>query len=279
MVKGDKMKNLYYILKDYEKLKKSEYLKSSTLIKIRIFVSVPAILLMAIFAFLGYWVLAVIACVIFLSIIFLNARKYEMYFSMFGTLSKINKGTDIEKSKRNANNKRESGGFFLEKIKKIKERNKIKIFDNILQWWERILLEDAEFMKTQSEKMYDTTPDWFESFLREKGINENNIDLLIDELSIKYDYVILKAFLNVAPWVIAFLGIDYIKRFPWDSTEFISIFIISSTLIIYSIYFAEDRRISKKAKIYPLINIKRNKEELLHDLKLMKMKWNTQNKK
>lgn len=273
------MKNLYYILKDYEKLKKSEYLKSSTLIKIRIFVSVPAILLMAIFAFLGYWVLAVIACVIFLSIIFLNARKYEMYFSMFGTLSKINKGTDIEKSKRNANNKRESGGFFLEKIKKIKERNKIKIFDNILQWWERILLEDAEFMKTQSEKMYDTTPDWFESFLREKGINENNIDLLIDELSIKYDYVILKAFLNVAPWVIAFLGIDYIKRFPWDSTEFISIFIISSTLIIYSIYFAEDRRISKKAKIYPLINIKRNKEELLHDLKLMKMKWNTQNKK
>ena len=275
---GDKMKNLYYILRDYEKLKKSEYLKSSTLIKIRTFVAVPAILLTAIFAFLGYWVLAVIACVIFSSIIFLNARKYEMYFSMFGTLSKINKGTDIEKSKRNANNKRESGGFFLEKIKKIKERNKIKIFDNILQWWERILLEDAEFMKSQSEKMYDTTPDWFESFLREKGINENNIDLLIDELSIKYDYVILKAFLNVAPWVIAFLGIDYIKQFPWDSTEFISIFIISSTLIIYSIYFAEDRRITKKAKIYPLINIKRNKEELLHDLKLMKMKWNPQNK-
>lgn len=279
MVKGDKMKNLYYILKDYEKLKKSEYLKSSTLIKIRTFVSVPTILLMAIFAFLGYWVLAVIACVIFSSIIFLYYRKYEMYFSMFGTLSKINKGTDIEESKRNANNKRESGGFFLEKIKKIKERNKIKIFDNILQWWEKILLEDAKFIKTASEKMYDTTPDWFESFLREKGINENNIDLLIDELSIKYDYVILKAFLNVAPWVIAFIGIDYIKQFPWDSTEFISIFIISSMLIIYSIYFAEDRRITKKAKIYPLINIKRNKEELLRDLKLMKMKWNPQNKK
>lgn len=273
------MKNLYYILKNYEKLKKSEYLKSSTLIKIRTFVSVPTILLMAIFAFLGYWVLAVIACVIFSSIIFLYYRKYEMYFSMFGTLSKINKGTDIEESKRNANNKRESGGFFLEKIKKIKERNKIKIFDNILQWWEKILLEDAKFIKTASEKMYDTTPDWFESFLREKGINENNIDLLIDELSIKYDYVILKAFLNVAPWVIAFIGIDYIKQFPWDSTEFISIFIISSTLIIYSIYFAEDRRITKKAKIYPLINIKRNKEELLRDLKLMKMKWNPQNKK
>lgn len=275
MVKGDKMRNLYYILKDYEKLKKSEYLKSSTLIKIRTFVFVPTILLMAFFAFLGYWVLAVIACVIFSSIIFLYYRKYEMYFSMFGTLSKINKGTDIEESKRKADNKRESGGFFLEKIKKIKERNKIKIFDNILQWWEEILLEDAEFIKTASEKMYDTTPNWFESFLREKGINENNIDLLIDELSIKYDYVILKTFLNVAPWVIAFLGIDYIKQFPWDSTEFISIFIISSMLIIYSIYFAEDRRITKKAKIYPLINIKRNKEELLHDLKLMKMKWNS----
>lgn len=164
------MKNLYYILKDYEKLKKAESLKLSKLIKILFVVIMLSILLTVIFWFLGYRLLAVFAFAICVSIIVLRSRKYEMYSSMFGTLSKIDKGMDIEVNKTNANKKRESGGFFVEKIKKIKENNKIKIFNNLLQCWEKILLEDAELMRKQSDEMADAVPEWFEYFWVKKEL-------------------------------------------------------------------------------------------------------------
>lgn len=112
----------------------------------------------------------------------------------------------------------------------------------------------------------------------EKGVDEDNIDLLIDELSVKYDYPVIKSAWKAIAWIIAFIGIDHIKELPWLSDWFFFRVYFGTTISIVIIYILESNRLSVKSSIHPLLNTKKNKEELLHDLKLMKIKWDSQKK-
>lgn len=272
------MKNLRYILKDYAKIKKSKRVKHSMLKKSIVIISFLIFVLAAYSAVINDFKLFIIAVFIFIPIFLLaiNLDSDSKYLSMFGTLKELKEDDNIEEKVKEANEKRNEDGKILKAIKEIHKENNCFFIKSIADVIEKILQEDAELMRKQSDEMADAVPEWFEYFLGEKGVNPGNIDLLIDELSVKYEYPLMKSALKGIVWIIAFIGIDHIKEFPWHSYIFSLGVYFMTVSIIFIIYFLESNRFLEKSSLHPLLHIKKNKEELLHDLKLMKMKWNAQ---
>lgn len=277
------MKNLSYILLDYAKIKKSQRIKRS---KLRI--GIVVILISACILAISFAVMSVVmnkfklfmGVTLILIPIYLLARNLDpdpKYFSMFGTLKNLEVGDDIKKKVEEANKKRNEDGEMLKCIKGIRKKYNCYFIKSIVNKIEEILQEDAELMREQSNEMADAVPEWFEYFLGEKGVNPDNIGLLIDELSVKYDYPVIKSAWKAIDWILIFIGIDYIKEIPWlPNWFFILAFFV--TIIICIVYFWESNRFFEKSSLHPLLHIKKNKEELLYDLKLMKIKWDSQKK-
>lgn len=119
-------------------------------------------------------------------------------------------------------------------------------------------------------------PEWFECFLRNKGINENNIDLLISELKEKYDYPIITFIFGLSGWIVSFVGWEHISNFikNFKLNKFLLLTIFSLFFIISTAFLLENMRKKRKRKLHPFLHKKRRKEELLHDLELMRMEWN-----
>ena len=143
---------------------------------------------------------------------------------------------------------------------------------------EEIITEAEETRKRKKIsviKSSDRVPEWFEKFLKEKGINENNIDLLISELKEKYDYNISNLIFGISGWIVSFYGWDnfiQVVKNRLRNKSLLSI-IISVTLLVYSIYSVNDVIMRKKGALHPLIYYKRRKNEFLHDLELIKVEW------
>lgn len=172
----------------------------------------------------------------------------------------------------------------------IQQDNKFSMFGAFPRW----NALRAKYSKSQSEvQVYDFTkenenpaesnysgdgvPEWFDKFLDEKGINPNNINFLIDELSLKYDYPVRKRVLNVILFFIAFFGWHEIKKIPWtiELGTLVLLAIIAVGMIIVAI---ETHYKSKKEAVHPVLFMKGKKEELIHDLNLMKIKWDAETK-
>lgn len=275
------MKNLSYILIDYAKIKKSKRIKRSKFKKLIVIILLSVFALAAYSTVMNDFKLFMIAVFIFTPI-FLLARNIESnpkYLSMFGTLKNLKDGDDIKEKVEEANKKRNEDGKILKCIKGIRKKYNCCFIKSIANYIEDILQEDAELMRKQSDEMADVVPEWFEYFLSEKGVNPDNIQLLIDELSVKYDYPVVKSAWRAVDWIIVFIGIDYIKKIPGLPDGFLLLAFLVTIIIIFIIYILESNRFFEKSSIHPLLHIKKNKEELLHDLKLMKIKWDSQKKK
>lgn len=278
------MKNLSYILLDYAKIKKSQRIKRSKLRKgivvIIVVILVLACILALCFAVMNKVKLFMSVPLIFIPICLLakNLDSDPKYFSMFGTLKNLEVGDDIKKKVEEANKKRDEDGKMLKRIKGIREKYNCCFIKSIVNFIEDILQEDAKLMREQSNEMADAVPEWFEYFLGEKGVNPDNIELLIDELSVKYDYLVIKSAWKAIDWIIIFIGIDHIKEIPWlPNGFFLASFV--TIIIICIVYLWESNRFFEKLSLHPLLHIKKNKEELLYDLKLMKIKWDSQKRK
>ena len=139
---------------------------------------------------------------------------------------------------------------------------------------EKTVLNLTTKKESSTKNVYsgDDVPVWFAEFLEEKGINKNNVNYLIDELSIKYDYPVRKLTLNIILFFVAFFGWSGIKEIKW-SISLISLVVLGLFILGLIVFVIEKHYKSKKESIHPLISIKGKKEELIHDLNLMKMKW------
>lgn len=252
------MKDLHYILKDYKKEKKLHQKKITTLeiiIYIIACVLVGAVILsLHLKCFLltigGITVLIILA-------VYYNNKEYK-YFSKFGKYKSNKENTETSASKNNG-----------EKMDDKKEDKKETKF-----FWEKLVKDFDEYLINESKIAFDEEPEWFGDFLKEKGIDKYNIDLLIDELSVKYDYPVLTSISRIAPWIIGFIGFDNILKAPWYSRKFILIVLLSIVAFLCIIFLLENNLISRKESINPLIMNRGMKEELLHDLKIQRMKWN-----
>ena len=274
------MKNLIYILLDYAKIKKSQRIKRSKLRIGIMIIFVSACILVFSFAAMKKYKLFMIGAFILIPICLMvrNLDYDPKYFSMFGTLKNLKVGDDIKEKVEEANNKRNEDGKMLKLIKGIREKYNCCFIKSIVNKIEKILQEDAELMREQSNEMADAVPEWFEYFLGEKGVNPDNIGLLIDELSVKYDYPVIKSAWKAIDWILIFIGIDYIKEIPWLPNWFFILAFFVTIIIIFIVYFWESNRFFEKSSLHPLLHIKKNKEELLYDLKLMKIKWDSRKK-
>lgn len=274
------MKNLSYILLDYAKIKKSQRIKRSKLRIGIVIILVLAGILVISFAAMKKYKCFMIGAFILIPICLMarNLDSDPKYFSMFGTLKNLKVGDDIKEKVEEANNKRNEDGTMLKLIKGIREKYNCCFIKSIADYIEGILQEDAELMRKQSDEMADVVPEWFEYFLGEKGVNSDNIQLLIDELSVKYDYPVVKSAWKAVDWIIVFIGIDYIKKIPGLPDGFLLLAFFVTIIIICIVYFWESSRFFEKSSLHPLLHIKKNKEELLYDLKLMKIKWDSQKK-
>lgn len=163
----------------------------------------------------------------------------------------------------------------------IKQDEKFSMFGSFPRWkafWrkdsEKTVLNLTTKKESSTKNVYsgDDVPVWFAEFLEEKGINKNNVNYLIDELSIKYDYPVRKLTLNIILFFVAFFGWSGIKEIKW-SISLISLVVLGLFILGLIVFVIEKHYKSKKESIHPLISIKGKKEELIHDLNLMKMKW------
>ena len=169
--------------------------------------------------------------------------KQEKEFSMFGNAPKIRM---IFKKKK------------IDEL--IKEANETKANET-----------EANETNIQNKFLSDKVPEWFESFLQEKGINKDNIDLLIDELRESYDYPVRKKGIAVIGFIVAFVGWHGIIEIPWTIELGLMVFLGLLFFVVLLIMIEEYYK-SKKEEVHPVIFMKGRKEELLRDLNLIKRK-------
>lgn len=133
------------------------------------------------------------------------------------------------------------------------------------------LIKEANETNKQNKFLSDKAPEWFDSFLQEKGINKDNIDLLIDELRESYDYPVRKKGIAVIGFIVAFVGWHGIIEIPWTIELGLMIFLGLLFFVLLLIVIEEYYK-SKKEEVHPVIFMKGRKEELLRDLNLIKRK-------
>lgn len=241
------MKDLRYILIDYGRYKDLENIKKlkENIGKYFLTIAIAILIIVGFFIFvqkikLDICLTILIIVILWVFIIVLFYKKDEE-FSMFGPYSQL-KMLFMKKT---------IGGI-VQEAEETRKRKKISI-----------------------KKSMDRVPEWFGGFLREKGINENNIDLLISELKEKYDYHIIKVIFGMSGWIVSFYGWDNFIQFGknlWKEGILPSSIIVA-VMLGYGVYVLNDSIMRKKGKLHPLIYIKGRKNELLHDLELMKVEW------
>lgn len=132
--------------------------------------------------------------------------------------------------------------------------------------------EYREKNKVENKYLSDKVPEWFESFLDEKGIDEKNIDLLIDELKEKYDYPIMKKVLGIIGFIVAFIGWNGFIEITWTIERIVLVVVVFVAFMV-GIIVIEEYHKSKKTDVHPVVFMKGKKEEFLRDLNLMKIEW------
>ncbi|WP_314056858.1 hypothetical protein [Shuttleworthella satelles] len=184
--------------------------------------------------------------------------KQEKEFSMFGNAPKIRM---IFKKKK------------IDEL--IKEANETKANETEANETKANETEanetEANETNIQNKFLSDKVPEWFESFLQEKGINKDNIDLLIDELRESYDYPVRKKGIAVIGFIVAFVGWHGIIEIPWTIELGLMVFLGLLFFVVLLIMIEEYYK-SKKEEVHPVIFMKGRKEELLRDLNLIKRK-------
>lgn len=243
------MKDLRYILIDYgryrdlERISRLLQYKKNHPVKSTVFIILCAVVIVSLF--IAAWMknplamilimIVVLGCLLICLIPIL--LKQEKEFSMFGNVPKIRM---IFKNKT------------IDQL--IKESNKTNI---------------------QNKFLSDKVPEWFDGFLQEKGINKDNIDLLIDELKESYDYPVRKKGIAVIGFIVAFVGWHGIIEIPWTIELGLMVF-LGLLLFIVLLIVIEEYYKSKKVEVHPVIFMRGRKEELLRDLNLIKIKkkWN-----
>ena len=252
------MKDLHYILKDYKK-EKELHQKKRTTIEIIIFI-IACVLVGAIILSLHFkcLLLTILGITFFIFLLVCYKKEEYKYFSKFGKYKSNMEDTETSVSKNNGEKKDD----------KKEDKKETKFF------WKKMFKDLDEYLINESKIAFDEEPEWFGDFLKEKGIDKYNIDLLIEELSVKYDYPVLTSISRIAPWIIGFIGFDNILKAPWYSSEFILIVLKNIVIYLCLIFWLENELISQRKSINPLIMNRGKKEELLHDLKIQRMKWN-----
>ena len=252
------MEDLRYILKDYKREKKLHQKKVTTLeIIIRIIVCVLAVaVILSLHLKCLLLTIGGIAILIVL-LVWYNNKEYK-YFSKFGEYKSNKDDTETSASKNNDKKKDD----------KKEDKKETKFFGG------KLFKDFDEYLINESKIAFDEEPEWFGDFLKEKGIDKYNIDLLIEELSVKYDYPVLTSISRIAPWIIGFIGFDNILKAPWYSREFILMVLKNIVINLGVIFVLENQLISQRKSLNPLIMNRGKKEELLHDLKIQRMKWN-----
>mgnify|MGYP000860758591 CR=1 FL=1 len=252
------MEDLRYILKDYKREKKLHQKKVTTLeIIIRIIVCVLAVAVILSLHLKCFLLTIGGIAILIVLLVWYNNKEYK-YFSKFGEYKSNKDDTETSASKNNDKKKDD----------KKEDKKETKFFGG------KLFKDFDEYLINESKIAFDEEPEWFGDFLKEKGIDKYNIDLLIEELSVKYDYPVLTSISRIAPWIIGFIGFDNILKAPWYSREFILMVLKNIVINLGVIFVLENQLISQRKSLNPLIMNRGKKEELLHDLKIQRMKWN-----
>ena len=239
------MKDLRYILIDYGRYRDlerlSRLLQSMEKNPIKSWAIIILFAVVTVILFVAAWVNNLFVMILIMIVVFvclficliLKLLKQEKEFSMFGNAPRIR---------------------MIFKNKTIDE-----------------LIKEANETNIQNKFLSDKVPEWFDSFLQEKGINKDNIDLLIDELRENYDYPVRKKGIAVIGFIVAFVGWHGIIEIPWTIGLGLMVFLGFLFFVVVLIMIEEYYK-SKKEEVHPVISMKGRKEELLRDLNLIKRK-------